>query len=219
MMKTLKKFFVSFMTLALLVLSFAAMPLKAKAESSVMIYFQNSEGWSDVYCYIWQGLGPVQGTATWPGAQMTKVEETEDWYQFEYTKGSAFQVIFNDNGTPKINQTGNLPADLEADKAAYWFVTGTSITDQGTSDGYTAQGLAVQVLTEAPEGFPTSTTTETATESKDAGQSDTTTVTPAKDESPKTGDTAQPMLLMGVGIVAALGIVIIISKKKLLPNK
>lgn len=210
MMKNLKKIMVSFMALALLVVSMAATPLKAKAESSIMIYFQNTEEWSKVYAYIWQGLGPVHGTATWPGAEMTKVDGTDNWYQFEYTAGTAFQVIFNDNGSPKTTQTGNFPEDLEADKAAYWFIPSNALTDEGTSDGYTAQGLSVEIFTEAPEGFPaTSNTTE----------ANTTTVEEVKDESPKTGDTAEPMVIMGAAIISFLGIVVIISRKKLLQNK
>lgn len=215
MMKTCKKVLVRLMTLALLVFSIAAMPLKAKAESSVMIYFQNTEGWSNVYCYIWQGLGPVKGTATWPGAEMTKVDGTENWYQLEYTAGTAFQVIFNDNGAPTTNQTGNLPSDLEADKAAYWFTPSNAVTDEGTSDGYTSQGLSLQILTEAPDGFPSTTTVE----ANAAGQNDSTNATEVKDDSPKTGDTVEPMVIMGVGIVALLGIVVIVSRKKLLHNR
>ena len=214
-MKKFKKFVVGFMALALLVVSFTVTPLVAKADSSVMIYYQNTEGWENVYCYIWQGLGPVKGTATWPGTEMTKVEGTDNWYELEYTAGSAFQVIFNDNAVPKISQTGNLPSDLEADKSAYWFVPNNAMTDQGTSDGYTAQGLSVQILTEAPEGFPVSTSSTEGTQVKKA---DSVEVATEKDESPKTGDTLMPVVIVIVGSISLFGISLILLRKKFVHN-
>lgn len=167
MIKKCKITLTSLLTLLLLVF-FMALPIGA-AENSIIIYYQNTEGWDSVYCYIWQGTGPVEGTEAWPGAEMAKVDGTDNWYQIKYTAGKDFQVIFNNNGS---EQTGNLDSDLKADKQAYWFIPEDDTTDKGTADGITPEGLSVQILTEAPEGFSSSNDTSST----------------VKDSSPKTGD-------------------------------
>lgn len=201
-MKKIKKIFASLMAVALVLVALG-MPKVAKAEGVIDFYFQNTEGWEKVFCYIWQGSGPVKGTAAWPGAEMTLVEGTDDWYHLEYTQGTAFQVIFNDNGAPKANQTGNLPADIDASESAYWFVIGSGVTEEGTSDGYTQAGLQVGVLTEAPEGFPSNTAVEEVAESE-----------ATLDASPKTGDTIMPFVAIIALFGAAVSIVAILIRRK-----
>ncbi|MDF2473265.1 MAG: hypothetical protein K0R21_1047 [Anaerocolumna sp.] len=204
-MRNFSKFTSVVMIIALIAVSFLIAPITANAEGSVQLYFKNSGGWDKVYCYIWQGSGPVKGTDPWPGAEMPKIEGSEDWYQVEYTAGTEFQVIFNDNGTPSLTQTGNLTSDLTADKEAYWFVLDGASTEEGTSDGYTAGGLQVTVLTEAPEGFATVETSD----SEAAPVTDT-----ASKELPKTGENTfpTPVILAVIGII--LGIVIFSFRKK-----
>lgn len=213
----MKKLLVGVMVFAIMAVSAFAIPTQVKAATPINIYFQNTDGWSQVYCYIWQGSGPVAGTAAWPGAEMTKVEGTKDWYQLEYTAGKAFQVIFSDNAVPKAKQTGNLPSDLAADKAAYWFVPKTATTDQGTSDGLTPQGLSLDILTEAPAGFPAATTVEapkTTATTETAGTTEANTTDSAKDSSPKTGDNTSSIMVMAAGIAALTGAALVAFKKK-----
>jgi len=204
-MKKFKKILASFMAVALVLVALG-MPKVAKAEGVIDFYFQNTEGWEKVFCYIWQGSGPVKGTAAWPGAEMTLVEGTDDWYHLEYTQGTAFQVIFNDNGAPKANQTGNLPADIDASETAYWFVIGGGVTEEGTSDGYTQSGLQVGVLTEAPEGFPSVTAVEEVESevTEEVAESEAT-----LDDSPKTGDSIMPFVAM-IAMIGSAGVIVAI---------
>lgn len=202
-MRNFRKITSMVMIIALIAVGFFTAPITANAEGSIKLYFKNSGGWDKVYCYIWQGSGPVKGTDPWPGAEMTKVEGSEDWYQVEYTAGTAFQVIFNDNGTPNLTQTGNLTADLTADKEAYWFVLDGGSTEEGTTDGYTAGGLQVTVLTEAPEGFVTAETADSEI-----------TIVTASEELPKTGENPfpVPVILAVLGLIS--GVVILTFSKK-----
>lgn len=207
-MKKFKKFFVSFMVVALVLVALG-MPKVAKAEGVIDFYFHNTEGWEKVFCYIWQGSGPVKGTAAWPGAEMTLVEGTSDWYHLEYTQATAFQVIFNDNGAPKANQTGNLPADIDASQNAYWFVVGGATTEEGTSDGYTQAGLQVTALTEAPTDFPSTETVEEAV-TEEAAKGEAT-----LDESPKTGDSIMPMIAIIAMLLSAGVIIVMYIRRKI----
>ena len=82
--------------LALIVCLFAVLRLSA---TDYTIYFQNSAGWSEVYCYAWSGENKVLGA--WPG---TKVTESTTYNGTTYLKvtvpdaGTGYQVIFNNNG-------------------------------------------------------------------------------------------------------------------------
>ncbi len=202
-MKNLKRAAAGVMVFVLMLVSAFAMPKAARAEGSIDLYFQNTESWESVYVYIWQGSGPVKGTASWPGAEMTPAEGTEDWYHVEYTAGTPFQVIFNNNGIPSAQQTGNLPADLEADAEAYWFVIDGATTEEGTSDGITPSGLQVTVLTEAPEGFPAAEAVpdEAVTETAEAAG-----------DVPKTGDNTAAVI--GILAAAMFGTAAVILRKK-----
>lgn len=136
MKKFIQKALACMMALAV-VLTVSALPLQTAnaATTGVKIYFQNNQGWDKVNAYIWQGSGPVSGTSAWPGAVMTKVSGTDNWYELTYTGASKFNVIFN-NGAATPKQTANhTPADLATDKDAYWF---TPSNESASSNAYGA---------------------------------------------------------------------------------
>lgn len=206
-MKKMRKLLVGMVAFLVLALSMVVMPNKANAASSTKIYFQNTKGWSNVYCYIWQGTGPIEGTPAWPGEEMAKIEGTKDWYEIDYNNSSDFQVIFTDN---EGNQTGNLPSEQVADQAPYWFVLSGDTTDEGTSDGLTPEGLSLEILRKAPEGFPAQDSAVETKKSADEPAANTT----EKDTTPKTGDYTNPTIVLAISIIALCGIVVVVFKNK-----
>jgi len=217
--KGFKKLAISFLAFAMVMVSIVPVALvPASAASSgkeVTIYFQNNKNWKNVYAYLWVGSGNVKGTSAWPGTQMTKVSGTDNWYEMKFTPSSAFNVIFNDNGQPKPQQTANhTPKDLTSDKSAYWFVpTDTSETN---NNNYTATGLAIKVYTEAQSGFPTPKAAATDAKPGNAKTSSSTTKNSSKkDNSPQTGDNSESMpIILTVALASLAGIGILFSHKK-----
>ncbi len=67
---------------------------------SKMVYFKNTAGWGDVYCYMW--VDDNNKNSLWPGQKMTNIGE--NIWQYEVT-GNWNNIIFNNNsGT----QTGDM---------------------------------------------------------------------------------------------------------------
>ncbi len=115
--------------------------------TSYTIYFRDTESWGNAYVYVWytEGKGTEEAvttnyTGSWPGAAMTKVEGSEDWYSYtiEMVAIEGIQLIFN-------NGQSSQSADLDFNtKKLYWangacFATKTDAeADQGTvySDWY-----------------------------------------------------------------------------------
>lgn len=221
-MKIMKKFIqkalACLMALAV-VLTVAALPLQTAnaATKGVKIYFQNNQGWSKVNAYIWQGSGPVSGTSAWPGATMTKVSGTDNWYELTYTGTSKFNVIFND-GAAKPKQTANhTPADLAADKDAYWFTPSNETSSN--DNGLTPAGAAVTVSTTAPAGFPAAaSSTPSKASSISSKASSASSAAPAssgtKDSSPKTGDSGSPAAVAVTGTAALGCLIAVLARKK-----
>lgn len=212
MKKFIQKALACMMALAV-VLTVSALPLQtAKAATTgVKIYFQNNQGWDKVNAYIWQGSGPVSGTSAWPGAAMTKVSGTDNWYELTYAGTSKFNVIFN-NGEAKPKQTANhTPADLAADKAAYWF---TPSNETASNDnGLTPAGTAVTVSTTAPAGFPAAAASSTPSKASSASSAATAS-SGTKDSSPKTGDSGNPAAFAVAGVAALGCLVAVFARKK-----
>lgn len=213
-MKIMKKFIqkaLACMMALAVVLTVSALPLQTAnaATTGVKIYFQNNQGWDKVNAYIWQGSGPVSGTSAWPGAVMTKVSGTDNWYELTYTGTSKFNVIFN-NGAATPKQTANhTPADLATDKDAYWF---TPSNESASSNAYGASGVAVTVSTTAPAGFPaaaSSTPSKASSVSSAASASSGT-----KDSSPKTGDSGSPAAVAVAGTAALGCLIAVLARKK-----
>lgn len=74
----------------------------AFAASGDTVYVKASNGWTDLYCYMWtDGSG---SNSSWPGVKMTKVED--NIYSYTLT-GDYKKVIFNNNGNGS-SQTADL---------------------------------------------------------------------------------------------------------------
>lgn len=66
----------------------------ASAASGDTVFCENANGWSEVYCYMWNGDG-ADCNASWPGVKMTKGEGN----LWSYTLTGDWQnIIFNNNG-------------------------------------------------------------------------------------------------------------------------
>lgn len=205
MKKLLAKIMSGVVTLAVVGLSIAAAPmLKASAaEKSVTIYFKNTQNWSTVYCYTWQGSGST-GKA-WPGSEMKDLGN--GWFEATYTGTKPLNVIFNDNNKPTPNQTANHdPADLPLDKDAYWFVPGS---ESKQDDSGLGGGVTVTVYTDPQEGWPTPQAA-----SDDSGKQADTSASETKDTTPDTGDSSYLPIAAAAAVVSLAGISVLALKRK-----
>ena len=151
MKQTFKRLLSSILALALIIVPLTAYPLTTVAAegSEVTVYYQNSLEWKQVYCYVWYGSGSV-GKA-WPGEAMTDLGN--GWFKMVYKGDKPLNVVFNDNGKPKPQQTANhTPADLDITKSTYWFTNGDGKEDN--PDGISGGGK-ITVHTAPKEGWPT----------------------------------------------------------------
>ena len=205
MKKYFQKVIACIMALAMMAVSVGELPaLQAKAATKeVTIFFQNTQNWKDVYCYVWYGSGAV-GTA-WPGQKMT--DAGNGWVKTTYTGDKPLNVIFNDNGKPKTTQTADhTPKDLPLTQDAYWF-TPTSSTAENA--GGIGGGTAITVNTTAKDGWPT--VSAATVESKNSG-----TGSIAKDKTPKTGDTTNMAALAGtIGFISLSALFVLLNRKKI----
>lgn len=92
--------------------------LYAKFESdSTTIYYYNSNGWKNVYAYMWENAkGKGNENSAFPGKQMTH-EGGKVWSCTFSQSGNWDRVIFS-NGDAS-NKTGDLKLSLEQDKKYY----------------------------------------------------------------------------------------------------
>ncbi len=78
-------------------------PTTQPAEDGTVVYFENTNNWSNVYIYYWKDGS--DGPNKWPG---TPMEQTSDGkWKFTIPTGMNF-VIFNDGKENGAQQTGNL---------------------------------------------------------------------------------------------------------------
>lgn len=78
-------------------------PITQPAEDGTVVYFENTNNWSNVYIYYWQQGG--DGPNKWPG---TPMEQTSDG-KWKYTIPTGMnKVIFNDGKENGAQQTGDL---------------------------------------------------------------------------------------------------------------
>lgn len=76
----------------------------AAEKGSRVVYFNNTEKWSNVYAHVWQHNGNVATATTWPGTQLT--ERTPEGY-YKYTIPEGCDMIIFNSGS-KANQTADL---------------------------------------------------------------------------------------------------------------
>ncbi|WP_405353132.1 starch-binding protein [Ruminococcus sp.] len=98
----------------------ATQPTTAPSGDVKPIYCQNDAGWSNVYCYMWNGSS--DSNAAWPGKPMTEIGDNV----WSYTPDKTYKnVIFNSGS----NQTADLTVgsdDLYNNKTNTWSVYDTS---------------------------------------------------------------------------------------------
>lgn len=194
---------IAFAVMAVSTVALAVAPVHA-ASKGVTLYFQNSQNWKSVYCYVWYGSGSV-GTA-WPGQQMTKVSGTSNWYECTYTGSKPINAVFNDNGKPKPNQTANhTPGNLPLTQDAYWFTLTSSTSQNASGEG---GGSNVVVHTKPESGFPTAAAATPT-------QGTATPVAATKDTTPKTGDSSMAPIVAVIGIAAFAGLAVEFGRKKI----
>ena len=94
---------VSIVLAVMMVIScFAFADLSVSAEEYKTVYFNNNEGWDEVYCFIWNNTG---SNAKWPGEKMELIGDNV----WSYTvKTDATNIIFGNGGSGEGNQTEDL---------------------------------------------------------------------------------------------------------------
>ena len=94
---------VSIVLAVMMVIScFAFADFSVSAEEYKTVYFNNNEGWDEVYCFIWNNTG---SNAKWPGEKMELIGDNV----WSYTvKTDATNIIFGNGGSGEGNQTEDL---------------------------------------------------------------------------------------------------------------
>ena len=87
---------------------------KEEADTSTNIYFKNTNGWSNVNCYAWNGESDANGE--WPGVAMTLYDKENNIYVLNLGKEYK-KVIFN-NGADQTD-------DLICEGLGYLYDMGT----------------------------------------------------------------------------------------------
>ena len=80
--------------------------LAGASASGDVVYCKPKSGWSEVYCYMWNGGNGETKNANWPGEKMTK---SGDEFVYNIT-GSYEKIIFNNNAgdqTKDLTYPGN----------------------------------------------------------------------------------------------------------------
>ena len=89
---------------ALMLCALLMLPTGASAASGDVIYARLNNGWSQVYCYMWNS--DSDNNAAWPGVKMTAASESG---VYTYTLPKDFNnIIFNNGSGGSGNQTDDL---------------------------------------------------------------------------------------------------------------
>lgn len=90
------------LSIMMVISCFAFADFSVSAEEYKTVYFNNSEGWDEVYCFLWNDIG---NNAPWPGEKMDNLGN-DVW---SYTiKNDAVNIIFGNGGSGEGNQTKDL---------------------------------------------------------------------------------------------------------------
>lgn len=92
-MKSTRKI-ISIVLAAILILSCFSMISFSASAAGGTVYFKNTVGYGNVYCYMWSGSGNPSN-AQWPGKPMTN--EGDDVWSYNYDQDYE-NIIFNDGG-------------------------------------------------------------------------------------------------------------------------
>lgn len=97
------------------------------------VYYDNANGWSSVYCYVYSG----STNNSWPGTAMTQTTiNGKTWYKFDVPDNlKAGQFIVNDNGGNQYPASMQPGIDLNSKDNVWLAGTSVSYTDGSASDG------------------------------------------------------------------------------------
>ena len=117
-----KRFISLFMALTMLLTLMA--PAFAFAEGTITVYFTDTQGWSDIRAYAWNGSGDI--TQAFPGNAMSAAG-TNDYNQTIYsvtlnTQAVSGLIFSGINGANTRDQTIDITTGIENGTA--WFVSG-----------------------------------------------------------------------------------------------
>lgn len=65
------------------------------------VYFDNTDNWSNVYCYVWDAN--TNNKAAWPGTQLTETTGDCDYFVYTCDSEAYSNIIFNNGGSNKTN--------------------------------------------------------------------------------------------------------------------
>lgn len=134
-MKKVKKMFVGFLVLALLVVF--NLPLTAKADNSFTIHTKAPAAWGQPGLWAWSAPDGTNVFDKWPGEKLTKDENNDGW--FYYSVPSWVNSIIINEGVDGGGQT----SDISVKAKELWITV--------------ADDFSTTVAYEAPEGFQIST--------------------------------------------------------------
>ena len=104
MIKNKHKIISVVLCVALMLCALLMLPTGASAASGDVIYARLNNGWSQVYCYMWNS--DSDNNAAWPGVKMTAASESG---VYTYTLPKDFKnIIFNNGSGGSGNQTNDL---------------------------------------------------------------------------------------------------------------
>ena len=100
------------------------------------VYFVNTEGWANVYCYAWNGNNK---NAAWPGVAMTKVEGTilcgHDVYKCTLSANYTNCVFSAGAGATKTRDLTIVPDNYYVFNAQKWYASTAAVTADCPSSG------------------------------------------------------------------------------------
>lgn len=109
----------------------------AEADGTTTVYFYNSDGWTEVFAYVY-GSTPSDALGGWPGTAATSAEDIgENWWKVEVPASPAFSIIFNNNN-------GEQTADI--------YISDSSAIYTNKTDKYASAEDAVGALAPPEEG-------------------------------------------------------------------
>ena len=190
---------------------------EVKAAEKVDIHIRNGVGWESINIYNWGDDGEIAGA--WPGTAMT--DEGNGWFTISFEVTGKMNLVFcvdaDGDGTAEA-QSGDLN-DVEAKNGEVWIsfdngeeaenalgaaVAGELVLLDGKPDDYVSPNVeeeTEEITEEATEEKQEETQEETTEEQQEEA---------ADDETPKTGDVTNNVLLI---MMLAGAVMFILSKK------
>lgn len=162
---------ISIVLAAVLVMSMATVAM-ISASAATTVYFENSEGWSEVYCYTYVNLGSSEGLGVWPGTLANHVDGNV--WSMEIPDDCTHVIFNGGNGGPQTNNLENPGTSMIAKLGE-----GTEVNDFGQpmtvyvweaygEDNTTAAPTTAAATTVAPTTAAATTAAATTAEPTEA---------------------------------------------------